>query len=265
MTKWIRMAAVFAAVLVAARVASAQEDLERFVRDLREQARQNPQRMDLQISLGNAAVQAQKYDIAIEAFQTVLDSLDPDSSAAGDLLLRLGETERRKGDTDAAVTALTHARVLLPDNPLVTGTLALVFDGAGRYAEAQDAYRTTLKLDPENATAMNNLAYLLAMHGGGLDQALALARGAHARSPEAPEVSDTLAVVLMKSGDNASALPLLMDAVGREPLEPLYRTHLAASLGQKADRSAREQELLDALGGEPSEQNGQRITELLRK
>ena len=53
------------------------------------------------------------------------------------------------------------------------GTLALVLDGSGKKEEAERAYRATLQLDPDNAIAMNNLAFLLAERGGDLDQALA--------------------------------------------------------------------------------------------
>ena len=38
---------------------------------------------------GNAAVQAGQFDAAIARFQQVLDKLEPDSAAAGDLNLRL--------------------------------------------------------------------------------------------------------------------------------------------------------------------------------
>src|SRR5215472_3906857 len=141
MTRLIRIGAIFAAQWVLA-----QGDIEQFIRDLREQTRQNPQRLDLQLALGNAAVQAQQYDLAVDAFQKVLTSLGADAPEAGDVLLRLGETFRRKGDAEAAVGALAHARELMPDNPIVLGTLALVLDGAGKYPEAQEAYRATLKL-----------------------------------------------------------------------------------------------------------------------
>ena len=65
---------------------------------------------------GNAAVQAGQFDAAIARFQKVIESLDPDSPAAGDLYLRLGETQRRKGDLDGAIQSLARANDLLPSS-----------------------------------------------------------------------------------------------------------------------------------------------------
>ena len=41
-------------------------------------------------------------------------------------------------------------------------TLALVFGRRATKPEARQAYEATLKLDPNNAVALNNLAFLLA-------------------------------------------------------------------------------------------------------
>ena len=265
MTKLICTGTLALATLVAAASAVAQENVDKMVQELREQARQNPERLDLRLSLGNTAVQAQNYDVALDAFRSVLAALDPNSPEAGDVQLRIGETSRRKGDLEAAAAALRRARDLLPENPTVPGTLALVLDMQGKFPEAEQAYRATLKLDPENAEAMNNLAYLLALHGGRLDEALALATRAHELMAASCDFADTLAVVLTRKGDVAAALPILLDIVGREPADEGFRGHLAAALEQKAGRGEGEQELLAVLQSTASTENVQRITELLAR
>ena len=247
----------------AAALAGMQDNAEQRLRELREQSLQNPERLDLRLAVGNTAVQAQNYDVALQAFQEVLAALDPDSAAAGDVELRIGETYRRKGDLESAAAALRRARTLLPENPVVPGTLALVLDLSGKFGEAEECYRAALKLDPDGGTAMNNLAYLLAMHGGSIEEARALASHAHEIDADSTDFSDTLAVVLAKAGDLGGARAILVGLVGHEPDNESFRRHLTGVLEQEATRSSQEQEMLDAL--KSGDSNPERISALAAK
>jgi Flp pilus assembly protein TadD len=264
MTRLISFGAMALAALAAAGTANAQDDVAKVLQELREQARQQPARVDLQLSLGNAAVRTENYDEAISAFRVALASLDPESPEAGDVHLRIGESARRKGDLETAAAALRRASALLPDNPVVPGTLALVLDLAGKFPEAEATYRAVLKLDPENTITMNNLGYLLAMHGGNLDEALSFARAAHQAEPDTLDYSDTLAVVYTRRGELAAALPILVYLTDRDPLNEGFRHHLATALEQKSGRSDAEQQLLGALKAAPSPENQQQVAELLK-
>ena len=64
---------------------------------LQAEAQKMPDRMEFRLALGNTAVRAGKYDMAIAEFQAVLQKQDQKSRAAGDLYLRIGETQRRQG------------------------------------------------------------------------------------------------------------------------------------------------------------------------
>src|SRR5215469_2606544 len=121
-----------------------------------------PKRVDLRKLLGNAAVRAGKYDLAISTFQGILKEVDAKPGAAGDLYLRIGESYRRKGDLDSAVTNFQHARELLPANVVAISVFASVLVNAGRWREAEAEYRKAIKLDPNNVIALNNFAYALA-------------------------------------------------------------------------------------------------------
>ena len=81
----------------------AQEDTGQTLDRLQEQIAISPERLDLVLALGNAAVLAGKLDIALASFEKVLQNLEPESQEAGDLHLRIGETYRRKGDGEAAI------------------------------------------------------------------------------------------------------------------------------------------------------------------
>jgi tetratricopeptide (TPR) repeat protein len=242
----------------------AQEDTAQAIDRLRQEIAANPQRLDLVLALGNTAAGAGKLDMAIASFQKVLENLEPDSQGAGEVHLRIGETYRRKGDPKAAIASLTRASELLPDQPVVLGTLALVLDGCGKKEEAERAYRDTLQLDPDNAIAMNNLAFLLAERGEDLDHALGFARRAAELMPEDADMIDTAGWVQMKRKQTDAALGLFAKAWGKAPGNEGYRQHLLLALAGKAERSAAMDELKGLLADESSAANLQKITDLLK-
>jgi tetratricopeptide (TPR) repeat protein len=150
----------------------------------------------------------------------VLDGLDPDSAAAGDIHMRMGETYRRMGRIDAAIAEFRLAKNLLPDREsVVVSTLALCLDSAGRWEEAEREYQAAIRIDPNNAASLNNLAYLLSQHGGDLNRALTYAKRAAELMPQLPEVSDTLGTIYLAHGMNGAALNVFRqngDETGRE-------------------------------------------------
>jgi Flp pilus assembly protein TadD len=213
---------------------------------------------------GNAAVQGGQFDAAIARFQTALERLDPDSPAAGDLQLRLGETFRRKGDLDSAIHSLARANEILPGNATVIGTLALALDASGNRADAQRAYRATIDIDPRNATAMNNLAFLLAEGGTDLDEALRLATRAMAIAPDSTDFTDTAGWVQLKRGENDAAIALFADAVAKQPGEESFRDHLLMALERKGDRTGVFGDTISALKQVGSPENLAKVATLIQ-
>jgi tetratricopeptide (TPR) repeat protein len=224
-----------------------------------------PARMDLVLAMGNTAVRAGKYDQAISYFQRVLDSLDKNARQRGDLYLRIGETCRRKGDLAGAIAAFQKARESIPDNVILLSTLALVLDSAGRWSEARQVYEATLKLDPNNGVVLNNLAYLLAEHGGDLDDALTKAQRAKQLLPNLAEVSDTLGWIYLKKNLSDNAIDIFRDLVTKVPTEATYRYHLGMGFFQKGDKPRALKELQDALKYNPKKQDRDKIQQLIAK
>jgi Flp pilus assembly protein TadD len=213
---------------------------------------------------GNAAVQAGDFDTAIARFEKALDGLEADSPTAGDLYLRLGETYRRKGDLEAAVRTLARANELIPGNATVIGTLALALDSSGNRADAQRAYRATLDVDPNNAIAMNNLAFLLAESGEDLDDALRLSRRAMELMPAAMEMTDTAGWVQLKRGENDAAIALFAQAVAGEPADEGFRDHLLMALERKGDHDGLRGETIAALKAVGTPENLAKVTALIQ-
>ena len=121
---------------------------------------------------------------------------------------------------------MQKARETLPDNIVVLSTLALVLDGAQRKPEAKQVYEATLKLDPNNAVALNNLAFLLAETGGDLDDALTKAQRAKQLLPNLYEISDTLGWIYLKKNLADQAIDIFKDLVNKEPNHSTYHYHL---------------------------------------
>lgn len=232
---------------------------------LQQEALRFPDKFELRVAIGNTAVRAGRYDMAVAEFKRALELINEEGRPAGDLYLRLGETYRRKGDLNGSISALLKARELLPENATIVSTLALTLDGAGRKQEARRAYEHTLKLDPSNGVALNNLAFLIAEYGGDLDQALTYAQRAKQLLPNLPEVSDTLGWVYLKKNMNDSAVDIFAELARREPNHSTYHFHLGMALSQKGDLPRAQKALEAALKNNPPREEMTKIRELLAK
>jgi tetratricopeptide (TPR) repeat protein len=221
-----------------------------------------PARMDLLLAMGNTAVRAGKYDFAIQTFNRVLGQMEK-GKAQGDIYLRLGETYRRKGDLNGAIQALQKARETLPDNIVVLSTLALVLDAAGRRPEAKQVYEATIKLDPNNGVALNNLAFLLAESGGDLDLALTQAQRAKQLMPNLFEISDTLGWIYLKKNMTDNAIEVFRDLVSKQPNHSTYHYHLGMAYSQKGEKSKALDQLREALKYTPTKEEKEKIQQLI--
>jgi tetratricopeptide (TPR) repeat protein len=234
---------------------------------LEDEAAKNPNRTDIQVALGNTEVLAGHFDQAIRYFEHVVSMLPAGDKRRAEVYLRIGETYRRKGDSASAITALQEARKLAPDNVAVLSTLALVLDTAGRWPEARTVYDSVIKQDSSSGIALNNMAFLLADHGGSgdLDTALSMAQKAKILMPSQSEVSDTLGWIYLKKGLNDDAIEMFKALVDKAPNQSTYRYHLAKAYYNKGDKPNAKEQLQKALAMTPTPYEKQEIQELLQK
>ena len=123
-------------------------------------------------------------------------------------------------------------------------------------------FRSALKADPENATALNNLAYLKAEQGVDLDQALGYAQHALQRSPQDPNISDTLGLIYIRKKLTTQAVQVLRDLVARVPTNPSFHLHLGMALYDAGEKQLAKEELDKALQHKPSAAELVKIKEL---
>jgi len=76
--------------------------------------------------------------------------------------------------------------------------------------------------------ALNNLAFLLGARQQRLEEALTLARRAHALAPGNPSVADTLGWLFFLAGDTAQAARYIGEALGKGGDLADVRVHAAA-------------------------------------
>ena len=243
----------------------AQGQVDAGIQKLQAEAQRYPDRADFFLMLGNTAVRTGRLDLAIENFNNLLAKVDPKSRSAADAYLRLGESYRRKGDLASGIAALHKASEIAPNDPVIVGTLALTLDGAGRRDEAKRAYENVIKLNPNNAIALNNLAFLMAETGDDLNQALTYAQRAKQRLPQLDEVSDTLGWIYLKKNLSEDAVLIFQDLVKKSPKHPTYRYHLGMALSQKGDKNSAIRELQEALKNKPQREEEMKIKELLER
>ena len=227
------------------------------------ESKKSPNRMDLLVGLGNTAVRAGRYDEAVGYYQRVLDGLDKNSNSRGEIYLRMGETYRRKGDDNNAIAALQKARTALPESEMVLNNLALVLDHGGRRNEARAVYEALVRMDPNNAVALNNLAYLMVETGLDSDVALSYAQRAKQLLPNMSEVSDTLGWIYLKKAQYDYAVNAFLELVVKEPGHSTYHYHLAMAYKQKGDKGKAIEQLHDALKDNPTSEEHQKISEML--
>lgn len=214
---------------------------------------------NIRLSLGEIALRTGKSDEAVEIYKALVQDLPQ----APELWVRLGESYRRSQKWDDSLKALDKAKELAPRDPNPWLQHAMTLEAAGRKGEIRPVYEQIIKLAPDNAVALNNMAFLLAESGQDLDQALTYAQRAKQQMPNNLDVADTLGWVYIKKNLSDDAIKIFRDLVLQRPDNATWRYHLALALFQKGDKLQAKKELEVALKTKRNSEEEQKIKELL--
>ena len=248
---------------------AAENRLDDAIKEMDKAVAAQPDRQDLKLIRGNFYVRAQRYDEAIAAFKGLLDSqlklpADKQSNLA-DLYFRLAETYRRKGDINMAADLFRKSSQAAPNSTLPLLQLGLILETIGPADQAKAVYEQILKLDPNEPTALNNLAMRKADEGLDLDSALKMAQQARQLRPNATAIADTVGWIYIKKNMSGEAERIFKDLVDKDPASSTFRYHYGLALKQKGDKTSARREFEAALKDKPSKDEAGKIQDELTK
>ena len=150
-----------------------------------------------------------------------------------------GTLLREKGDYQASLRYFQEALQLGKTNADRLNAhvgLGQTYYMANNYEESEKAYLAALKLDPRNAYALNNLAYMYVENMNKPEEAVKLAKLAAERAPNNASILDTYGWTLSKLDKHSEAAKYLARAVQLQP-SPTNRYHLGWTLEQRGHKS----------------------------
>ena len=185
---------------------------------------------------GDMEVARKNWSRATALYRSALQK-EPGTVAAQKLYASLVAGGKR-ADADALSAQWTKEH---PQDARFAFYLANVAVSEQNYAVAEAGFRQVLKLQPDNAAALNNLAWALSKEkkAGAVD----FAERANKLRPEQPAFMDTLAMVLAETGNTAKALEIQKKALALQPDSPTLRLSLARIHLKAGDKAAARQEL----------------------
>jgi len=162
-----------------------------------------------------------------------LRSRFPDRSP--DLYLLQARSLLQEGFTDEAEEVLHRALDAHPEHSDLRYTRAMLYDQQDNLEATEADLRTMLKYDPNNATALNALGYILTDRTDRHEEAYELIDKALALKPDEPAIMDSMGWVLYNLGRTEEALPYLEEAYAQFP-DPEVAAHLGEVYWQLGER-----------------------------
>lgn len=169
---------------------------------------------------GDINASQKNWDAAVSAYQTGLKQV-----SSAELAVKLHSVLLAAGKTAEAEKFSANWQ---RDQPKDAIFLLYLGDGAINrkdYTGAENLYNRVTQLQPNNAVAINNLAWVTARLNK--DGAIALAEKANTLAPNQPAFMDTLAMLLSDKGDYAKALEIQTKAIALQPQNPMFKLNLA--------------------------------------
>jgi putative PEP-CTERM system TPR-repeat lipoprotein len=185
---------------------------------------------------GDIAVAQKKFDAAADAYRAGLKQ-----GAYPDLSIKLHAVLKGNGKSAEAEKLASGWLRDNPKDPAVRMYLAQDAIASKDMAGAEKHYQSVIQIQPNNAIAYNNLAWVTGQLKK--DGAVAYAEKAIALVPEQPAYMDTLAMLLMEKSDLAKALEWQTKAVGLQPDNGLFKLNLARILVKNGNKDQARKEL----------------------
>ncbi|MDH3636787.1 MAG: tetratricopeptide repeat protein, partial [Gammaproteobacteria bacterium] len=182
------------------------------------------------------------YDSAIKTLSGLLVE-----APQSDVVIELSRNQWQSGDRQGAISSLELWSESNRDDRVLL-LLAEYYLLENRPDEATATYKVLEQASPENPRVLNNLAWSLKDSDPG--KGVEYARKADKLDPDNPLIMDTLAMLLLKTGDKLKALEIAEQAVNKAPnvldIQFNYADILVANDQEKKARSILEEVLRKA-------------------
>ena len=208
----------------------------------REYAARAPKSAPIQIYLGQLLLAGGDVKEARSSFLAA-KSADPKSPQPDLALTQVDYRERKYDEARVKLESILSAN---PGDSTALLWMGIVEQARGDRQAAIGYYRKAVASNPDESQACNNLAYLIAESGTGLDEALKYAQRAAELAPQSPAFADTLGWILYRQGLYPSAVKYLEQAsANRGDVRWMY--HLAMAYAKAGDYSHSQATLVAAL------------------
>lgn len=200
---------------------------------LRKHASEHPDSLPVQTYLGDWLIRLGQSEEARAVFSSAL-AANPKAVLPA---LRLAQLDGSQGKADSArkiLNSLLEADSRRHEAHFLLGALETQ---AGNYKAAIAHYRKVVEAQPQNALALNNLAYLLVEHANQPDEGLQLAQRAKELAPKLAAVDDTIGWAYYRKGLYGTAIQYLERAALGSEGTALRKYHLAAAYWRAGQRA----------------------------
>ncbi len=227
----------------------------------REIIRKNPESSVGYLALAVIYENSNDNDRAIEVLKGVERMRD------ADIAVKLGNLYYLKRNLSAALEQYQKAEMIKPGSVPILFQKGNVLYAMQKREDAIAEYQKVLRLSPNHALALNNLAYLYAEGNRNLDEALLYSARAFVLAPNNDLIRDTLGFVLIKKGRPEKGLYMLKTALKDNPKNQDVLYHLALGYNAKGDKGQAAENLQKALalGDFPEARNAQKLLEEVKK
>lgn len=202
--------------------AAGAEDAARHITEI------NPKDPRGPLALAEAKMARKDYRGIIDALDPLYASLSQTPGPNGTLVLvatTLADALRAAGEPDRAVKILEDTGRANPEDLDLVVSLASLYDRTGKFDQAERTLRGVLAKEPDNATALNYLGYMLADRGQKLDEAVTLIKHALAIEADNPSYLDSLGWAYFKQHKYPDAEAPLARAAAALPTASLIQDH----------------------------------------
>ncbi len=174
------------------------------------------------------------------------------NSNDGQAVMLIARIQVQRKQLPSAIATWEQWLIAHPGNAGVLAILGTLEDSNGNQAKAEEYYKKSLQIQPEQPVAANNLAYLMLTKGDNADVALRLAQTARRGMPNSPNTADTLAWAYYHKQTYSFARDLLEEAAKTDAGNQNIQYHLGMVYRELKDKANAESHLRKAISLQPN-------------